>query len=384
MWFSTFLLLNLVRRFARSLLTALGMAIAVGTSVALLAVADSFERSSVQSFAERGVDLVVLEQGILDQLSSDLSQSITPQIAAIPGVEAVAPGLIELVDYSHSNTVLSMVLQGWEPGSFLFDDVKFVEGRPFGPDDHGVVVLGKTLAEVLNKKVGDTVDLQRKDFKVIGIFDSFNIFENGAATLPLRELQQLMARTDGITGLSVKVKRESENNEARVAEVAKQIEALVDPVGAPTGMSAVPTQEYADHSMHIQFVRAMAWATSLIALVVGTVGTLNTMLMSVLERIKEISILRAMGWRRMRVARMVMGECMLLSLIGALVGIVGAWALLTWLAQLPATRGFLTGEVHPVVIGKGLLLALAVALVGGGYPAWRATRLTPVEGLSHE
>jgi len=383
MWFSTFLLLNLVRRFARSLLTALGMAIAVGTSVALLAVADSFERSSVQSFAARGVDLVVLEQGILDQLSSDLSQDIGPRIAAIPGVQAVAPGLIELVDYSHSNTVISVLLQGWEPGSFLFEDVQFLSGQAFGPDDHGVVVLGKTLAEVLKKNVGDTVELQRKNFQVVGIYDSFNIFENGAATLPLKELQQLLARTDGITGFSVKVDHQGDAD-ARVAEVAQQIEALVDPAGAPTGLSAVPTQDYADHSMHIQFVRAMAWATSLIALVVGTVGTLNTMLMSVLERVKEISILRAMGWRRLRVARMVMGECMLLSLTGALVGILGAWALLTWLGQLPATRGFLTGELHPLVVGKGLLLALAVAIVGGGYPAWRATRLTPVEGLSHE
>ncbi len=61
-----------------------------------------------------------------------------------------------------------------------------------------------------------------------------------------------------------------------------------------------------------------------------------------------------------------------------------AAGLLAWLAQLPTMRGFIAGDLPPAVIGKGLLLALAVAAFGGGYPAWRATRLTPVEGLSHE
>lgn len=383
MWFSTFLLLNLVRRLARSLLTALGMAIAVGTSVALLAVAQSFEESSVQAFTARGVDIVVLEQGILDQLSSDLSQEIGPRIAAVPGVKAVAPGLVELVDYSRTGTVISVLLQGWEPGTFLFDELTFREGRAFREGETGVVVIGKTLADVLDKKVGDTVELQRKPFRVIGIYESFNIFENGAATLPLGELQRLMARTDGITGFSVKVDRTgSPANDVR--EVAKRIEALIDPGGALTGLSAVPTQDYADRSMHIRFVRAMAWATSFIALLVGAVGTLNTMLMSVLERVREISILRALGWRRIRVARMVMGECLLLSTAGSALGIAAAAVLLTWLGRLSMMRGFLSGELPPAVVGKGLLLAFVVAMVAGAYPAWRATRLTPVEGLSHE
>ncbi len=383
MWFSTFLLLTLFRRLARSLLTALGMAIAVGTSVALLGVADNFEKSSVQAFTARGVDIVVLEQGILDQLSSDLSQNLGPKIAAVPGVKAVAPGLVELVDHSRSNTVISVLLQGWEPGSFLFDELKFSQGRAFQPGEKGVVVLGNTLADVLDKKVGDTIELQRKPFQVIGVYESFNIFENGAATLPLDELQRLMARTDGITGFSVKADRSSPAG-SDVKEVAKRIEALVDPEGAPTGLSAVPTQDYADRSMHIRFVRAMAWATSLIALLVGAVGTLNTMLMSVLERVREISILRAIGWKRTRIARMVMGECLLLSTAGCALGILAAAVLLAWLARMSMMRGFLSGELPLNVVAKGLLLAFGVAMVAGAYPAWRATRLTPVEGLSHE
>lgn len=381
MWFSTFLLLNLVRRLARSVLTMLGMAIAVGTSVSLLGVADSFERSAVQSFSARGVDIVVLERGILDQLSSDLNQGLAARIAEVPGVGAVAPGLIELVDYSRSGTVISVLLQGWQPGSFLFQDLKFLEGRPFQEGETGVVVLGKTLAEILGKHTGDSLEIQRQQLRVVGVYESFNIFENGAATLPLAELQRLMARPEGITGCSVKVDHQAGSD---VETVAKRIENLIDPETAPTGLSAVPTQDYAANAMHIKFIRAMAWATSLIALVVGAVGTLNTMLMSVVERVREISILRAVGWRRGRVARMVLGECLMLSAAGAVLGILGAGALLYLLGQLTVTRGFLSGELPATAVAKGLLLALVVALVGGGYPAWRAMRLTPLEGLSHE
>ncbi len=383
MWFSTFLLLNLLRRKARSLLTAAGMAIAVGTTVALLGVASSFEQASVQSFSGRGVDVVVLEDGILDQLSSDLTQDYGQRIRQVPGVKEVGPGLVELVDYSHTGTVLSVLLQGWEAGSFLFDSLRVTSGRAFQPGERGVVLLGQTLAEVLGKRVGDSLIIQRETFKVVGIYESFNLFENGAATLPLEELQRVMARPGGVTGFSVVIDHKGAGAHT-VEEVCRRIEALPGESGVPLGLSAVPTKDYADSAMHIRVIRAMAWSTSLIALVVGAVGTLNTMLMSVVERVREISILRAIGWKRRRVARMVLGESLLLSLGGAVVGIGGAALLLAWLARLPVTRGFISGQLPLAVVGQGFALALAVAIIGGGYPAWRATRLAPVEGLSHE
>ncbi|MBX7166289.1 MAG: ABC transporter permease [Pirellulales bacterium] len=383
MWFSTFLWLNLVRRRARSLLTALGMAIAVGTSVALLGVAEQFERSTVESFAGRGVDIVILESGILDQLSSDLQQEYEAPLRSVQGVKDVGPGLLELIDYSHSGNVVSVLVQGWVPDSFLFDTIKIRAGRRFAAGEQGVVMLGKTLSEVLQKQVGDMLTIQRESFRVIGVYESFSVFENGAATLPLAELQRVMARPGGVTGFSVVLDR-SGPQPANVEEVCRRIEDLSDESGNALGLSAVATQDYADNAAHLRVIRSMAWATSLIALVVGAVGTLNTMLMSVVERVREISILRAIGWRRGRVARMVLGECLLLSLAGAVIGISAAAGLLAWLSQLPMTRGFITGELPLAVIGKGLLLACAVAAVGGGYPAWRATRLIPVEGLSHE
>src|SRR5690606_21789440 len=110
-------------------------------------------------------------------------------------------------------------------------------------------------------------------------------------------------------------------------------------------------------------------------------GVLNTMLMSVVERVREISILRAIGWRKSRVVRMIVGECLILSLTGAVLGTIGAVAFTRWLSTLPAVSGFIEGRIAPVVMLEGLGMAVMVGIVGALYPALRAVRLLPTEGL---
>jgi len=383
MWFSTFLVLNLFRRRARSLLTIGGMTIAIGTTVALLGIAKNLEQTMMQSFAGRGVDLIVSEERKLDPLTSDIPEDLAAKIHEVPGVEEVGPGLLELVNYTHDGAEMSLMLQGWEPGSFLFDDVVLKEGRQFNADENDVVVLGVNAADALEKQVGDTMTIQRKQYKVVGVIEPNSFQERGLAFLPLAELQRLMGRPNSVTGFSVRVAR-SPGVETSVDDVRKGINALTASDDVPVRIAAVPTAEFVQQSPHIQVSRAMAWATSLIALIVGAVGTLNTMLMSVVERLKEISILRAIGWKRTRVASMILGECFVLSIVGATLGIIGAGFLLRWLAYYPLTKMLIQGDMPPIVILEGLTVAAVVALFGGGYPAWRATQLTPVEGLSHE
>jgi len=128
----------------------------------------------------------------------------------------------------------------------------------------------------------------------------------------------------------------------------------------------------------------MAWVTSVIAVIIGAISTLNTMIMSVLERIREIGILRAVGWRKMRVVRMILGEAVVLTAIGAVIGTITAIILTRVLSTFPAVSGFIEGKIGPTAIGKGLLMALAVGLIGGLYPAYRASQLLPTEALRHE
>jgi putative ABC transport system permease protein len=128
----------------------------------------------------------------------------------------------------------------------------------------------------------------------------------------------------------------------------------------------------------------MAWLTSVIALVIGAVGVLNTMVMSVFERTREIGILRAIGWRKSRVVRLILSESLLLSVAGAAAGIAAAVLLTRALTWWPLVNGLIKGEVALAVLIQGFFIALAVGLIGGAYPAYRGAHLPPTEALRHE
>lgn len=383
MRFVTLVTKNLTRRKARTALTAIGIAVAIGATVALLGISDGFERSTVESFALRDVDIVVVAGGVLDQLSSDLPEAAARRAMTVPGVAKVGPGLVDLVEYHKQGTVISVLVQGWEPDSFLFDSLQIVAGRRLRPDDRRKALLGTTLAENIGKKPGDVIKIQREAFEVVGIYRSHSIYENGAITVSLADLQAVLHRQGSLTGFSV-VLDHSPAAQVSVETVCQQLNALADDAGEPLGLSAMPTKEYASNSTHIRAAHAMAWLTSTVATVVGVIGVLNTMIMSVVERIAEISVLRALGWRKSRVVRMILEESVALSLVGATLGTLAAVVVTRWLATLPAVGGIIGGDIAPVVIAKGYLIALLLGLLGGLYPAYYATRLPPAQGIRHE
>src|SRR6516165_9215530 len=140
MHFATLLLKNLVRRKARSLLTILGIAVAIGTVVTLRGVSYGFERSFRANFEHRGIDLVVVAAGLPDQLRSNLDEEIGPQIERIEGVRRVSSGLLELVNIARGDTVISVLVNGWRPGSAQLDDVAIVSGRAILPDDSRAIM----------------------------------------------------------------------------------------------------------------------------------------------------------------------------------------------------------------------------------------------------
>lgn len=385
MYFVSFLLKNLLRRKARTLLTCCGVAVAVGTTVALLGLSDSFERGTLSALEKRGIDIIVVEKGVLDQLSSDLQESAGEKIRQIPGVVLAEPALVELVGYETdpgSSNVINVLLQGWVPETFGFNDLEIVEGRTLNKDDDKAILLGTTLAENVKKHAGDTFVLNDQPFQVVGVYRSFTVFESGGALVPLNTLQDISFREGSVTGYSVVLDHGPKAPPAD--KVAEQIDHLKDEAGRSYNLSARASKEYSQSSLHIKMAHAMAWTTSVIAVFVGGIGMLNTMIMAVVERIKEISILRAIGWRKSRVVSMILGESLILSVAGGALGTVGAVLLIRWLTTLPTVAGFMTGSIDPSVMGKGFLLALAVGLLGGLFPAYRAAQLLPSEGLRSE
>ena len=171
-------------------------------------------------------------------------------------------------------------------------------------------------------------------------------------------------------------------NQAAVEGVKAQIANLQGSDGKPYHLSALTTEQYVDNDNGIKLAGAMAWMTSAIALVIGAIGMLNTMIMSVLERTQEIGILRAIGWRKSRVMRMILGESFTLCIGGAVAGTGLAIFLTRLVSRLPAAEGLVRPDVSIRVIVIGFLLSLVLGLIGGAYPAIRGASLAPTEAFT--
>jgi putative ABC transport system permease protein len=136
--------------------------------------------------------------------------------------------------------------------------------------------------------------------------------------------------------------------------------------------------------MQIRLSRAMAWSTAAVALFLGSVGMLNTMLMSIFERTREIGILRAVGWRRRRVLTLVLGEALAIALLGTVLGVLLAIVGLRAITLAPTARGFINPDLPPQVLLIALAMGVGLSLLGGVYPAARAAALEPTEALRYE
>ena len=377
MHFTTLVMRNILRRRTRSALTVTGVAVAVAAVVALVGVAQSFQTSLLGMYQERGVDLIVVRAGGLQRMTSSLRESLLPEIQKLRGVEKASPGLAEAVSFENAGP-MGVLIRGMPADSLMLQDLRLIGkgGRPLRSDDRRSILLGKRLAEDLGKRVGDTVEVvEDESFTVVGIYQSYTPLENGSIIMPLEQLQWLMDRDGEVTAFLVKSQRSDKRS---VMQLARHIEAI------RPHLEAIPAREFVDTATEIRMGRAVAWMTSTIALLVGTIGMINTMLTAVFERTRELALLRAIGWRKGRVMRLVLLESVVLGLAGAVAGTLLAIGLIRLLSAIPTAGRMVAGHIGPDVIAQGFAIAIFVGLAGGLYPAYRAARLVPTEGLRHE
>jgi putative ABC transport system permease protein len=162
-------------------------------------------------------------------------------------------------------------------------------------------------------------------------------------------------------------------------------EALVNRISTEIPeVHAALSGEFVSQMPDMNNVNALMGSISFLAILVGGVGVLNTMLMAVLERTREIGVLRALGWRRRQVLRMILTEALLLGLLGGFLGILIAFGLVYAFNLIPVYSGMLQSKWDLNIFVRAISVAVSLGLLGGIYPAFRATRLQPVEALRYE
>lgn len=376
MTFLGFVFKGLLRRPFRVFLTLMALATAIGSVMAFVGVADGFSESFRNVYASHHVDIVVSRQGSADRLSSSLSDEFPAQIARVEGVGRAAGVLLETLSIEDQQ-IYGVPAMGVRTDSWLFADygltppVKTADGGE--PD---TLYLGQNLAERMHATVGSEVMLFDEPFRVGGTFQSGSIWENGSMILPLAALQRLTGREGQLTYINVMLDEDADRSELK--SVIARIQAI-DPK-----LLALATDEFVETDQRMQLAGSMAWMTSAIALLVGAIGTLNTMMTSVLERTGEIGILRAIGWPTRRVALIVFLESVILALVATILGGIGAAALLSLLAASDAAGGLLQPSIAWSVWLRGAMIGLGIGVVGALLPAYRATRLHPTEALRHQ
>ena len=402
-------LASVVAHKLRSFLTVLGIIIGVASVIALLAIGQGAQNQIISSIESLGANLVQISPGFSmgagGVRGGGSTQTLTLEDAAaieeqVPHVINVAPVLqssAQLVAGSE-NTQASVV--GTTSAYRLTYNLEIEYGAFFSEYDYDraakVVVLGATVAEDLFGEgvnpVGQAVKLNNSIVRVIGVLKEKGVSMMGSADdsvyVPLTFVQQTTAQQRTAQGdhiinsiaLSLEDRIYATEVTEAITELLRTRHRLLP--AAENDFRILSTEELAAQvSSALDVMVIFLGAIAAISLLVGGIGVMNIMLVSVLERTREIGIRKALGAQERTIWSQFLIEAALLSLTGGLVGILLGWGIAT-------AVGYFVQEITPVVTVDTVILAVSVSvgigLFFGFYPAWQASRLNPIDALRAE
>ena len=382
MSFLSLVVKNPFRNKTRSALAITGIAIGIIVIVALGMVTGGLKDSTQSTLKAGSAEVTVVQAGSNGMGSSgSLNESYVTSLLNVSGVKNTAGTLTASNTSTSSSSSQSMgpgglTITGIDSNKLSLEGIDSVNGTIFTNTSTDQVIMGKTEAESLNKSVGDTVNLLGQNFTITGIFETGNFMTDNGILMPLSTLQNLTSNDGKVSNILVKV-----TDNANVTAVSNSITSAY-----PNELSTTTAASSADRiNQGLSFIDTASWAISLLAIFIGAVGVINTMVMTVYERTREIGVLKAVGWKDSRILGMILGESIVLTLlafvIGSVIAVVGVEVLLT---LVPSVGNAITPSFSIYIFLRAFAVALVVGVIGGLYPAYRASRLSPTEALRYE
>ncbi|MCL4860115.1 MAG: ABC transporter permease [Caldilineaceae bacterium] len=358
---------NLWRRATRSLLTILGIAIGVAAVVSLGAMAQGIVANYSNALG-LGNDLLVIQANAYDVVFSSLNEEMGERIQGVPGVAHVDAGVFGWINV---DAVPYFLIFGYDPGSLAIQHYRIVEGKPVtGPRQ---IAIGRRAADALKLGVDDTLRIYGAPYRIVGIYETGQGMEESGGVVTLEDAQTITQKQRQVSLFQVGLQRGTDPD-----LVMQRITNL------DRGLTVTRSSDYDAGEQWTTYLQGFAWGIAAIAILIGGLGMMSALVMSVLERTREIGTLRAVGWSRGMITRMILGEALTLSATGGLLGLVMGVGLAWLAAQVPGAGAFLEGSFSPSIFAQGMATALGLGLVGGAYPAWTAAGLQPVEALRYE
>jgi len=384
---------NLLRKKVRSVLTLIGIALSAWVLVSLLGFNHGYKTALNKDIDNMGFQLMIMAKGCPYEAATMMlkggtglrymKQSILETIEKEPEVEKTTPILMQAVfDPNKGESGGIAAYLGVDPKSFseMKTFLKFRQGGWFTDENAYEAVMGYEAAELEQREVGDMILIPEKNiqFKVVGILDRTGTQDDGTIFVPLKTLQKIFNKTDELTTIGIKVKKDADSN-----RLEKKLYTLPD-------VQVVSLAQVKQTIMRlISTAKVMVLSTALIAILIAMVGVINTILMSVHERFQEIGILKTIGAMPWDIFKLIWTETIILCTIGGVLGVILALilskiteAVIRRILPYSPSGGLVLIDLKLVLIT--LAAILCIGLLSGLYPAWRAGRIRPLEAIRSE
>ncbi|MCL2480306.1 MAG: ABC transporter permease [Spirochaetaceae bacterium] len=385
---------NIFRNRMRSLLTSLGIIIGVGSVIVMVAIGDGSRIQIESQLSSMGTNLITVtpRRGttIPNRLTKADSEKLRNEASYIRAVSGIRQRNFSIVGGSSN---WSTTVMGVEPDYLIIRNWDVQEGDFFEEKDlasrNKVAVLGTTVASELFKTeypIGQSIRIGTNHFKVIGVLEKKGVGAMGndqddVVMVPLDTALTRLSQTQTLNSIALSVIREDYMTQAQ-----KEIDIImreahnITQYGAATFDIMNMADLIATVSKTSQVLTNLLAAIAGVSLVVGGIGIMNIMLVSVTERTREIGIRMAVGARKRDILFQFLSESIILSLIGGIIGIIFSILVCKFLTTFMSIQTY----VNPVVILISVLFAAIVGIFFGYYPARKAAGLYPIDALRYE